>query len=168
MNFPSELHSTALSHNDVKSKLDVGSASISNKFLSTQPPEDPPTYNTHRTQGFVDRNPTTLTGLHDLLGQPYLMATICTSSPPAHVHSENGRIGAVSSARRNAKTIERQRRREMKALFSALRSLLPDENLRVFFSLMMSSVFSIRHQQYSLLFMFYGKLDLILCRANVQ
>eukprot|EP00253_Pinus_taeda_P007565 PITA_07565 len=130
MNVPSELHSTSLSCNDVKRKLDVGSASSSNKFVSTQLPEYPQTYNTLHGHGFVDRNPATPTGLHDLLDHPYLMATSCTSSLPAHVQPGNRLTGAVPSAKRNAKTIERQRRREMKTLFSTLRSLLPDENLR--------------------------------------
>lgn len=77
-------------------------------------------------QGFDERNPATPTGFHDLLSHPSSMATIFTSS----VQSKNRLTGAGPSEKRNAKMIERQRRREMKTLFSTLRSLLPDENLR--------------------------------------
>lgn len=84
----------------------------------------------HVPQGFVDRNPATPTGHHNLLSNPYSMATICTSSLPGHGQSRNRLTGAVPSGKPNAKIIERKRRREMKTLFSALRSFLPDENLR--------------------------------------
>jgi len=64
------------------------------------------------------------------LSDPPLMLAFCNSSPPTDGQSWNRLPGSVTADKRNHKMIERQRRKEMKVLFSRLRSLLPDENLQ--------------------------------------
>nr|UFA45746.1 bHLH52 [Pinus massoniana] len=58
------------------------------------------------------------------------MQTFCNSSPAADGQSWNRLPSSITADKRNHKMIERQRRKEMKVLFSQLRSLLPEENLR--------------------------------------
>jgi len=109
-------------------KFGVESVSSSNPFLSTQPVEDPPTSDTHHASicNFVDScNSGTLAG-HPGLSNPVLMATFCNSSRPNDGQSQ----GAVPADKRKHKMIERKRRKDMNALMSILRSLLPDESLR--------------------------------------
>jgi len=135
MSIPSGFHSIFLScNNGINMFVDADSVSGYNPFLSTQPLEDPPSYNTHHAprSNFVNIcNSGTPIDHHDLLNHPSLMRTICDSSRPTHRRSSHSvtRI-APTQKRWNHNMIEKQRRKDMKTLFSRLRSLLPEENLR--------------------------------------
>lgn len=117
------------SYNDV-AKFDVGSVSSNpNPCIPAQDPF-PSSYNIdHFAHGF------NLFGTHDsetLAGfSNPLMQTFCNSSSPTDSLCWNRLAGSVTEDKRNHKMIERQRRKEMKVLFSQLRSLLPEHNLRV-------------------------------------
>jgi len=133
MSVPSCLVDSIFLSCDVIREFDVESVLSSNPFLSTEAVEDPPPYNTHDASicNFVDScNSGTLAG-HPGLSNPVLMATFCNSSRPNDGQSQ----GAVPADKRKHKMIERKRRKDMNALMSILRSLLPDESLRVCFSL---------------------------------
>jgi len=130
MSIPSWLHSPFFSYNDVTNAFDVESVSSnSNPFLPTQDPFLS-SYNTnhqaHRFNLFDSSNSETPASL----SSPRLMQTFCNSSPPTDGQFCNRLPGSVTADKRNHKMIERQRRKEMKVLFSRLISLLPEENLR--------------------------------------
>lgn len=132
MSIPPSLHSPFFSYNDVANKFDVGS--VSSNFNPCLPAQDlfPSSYDTdhfaHRFNLFGSYDSETLETLAGFSNT--LMPTFCNSSSPTDSLSWNRSAGSVTEDKRNHKMIERQRRKEMKVLFSRLRSLLPEENLR--------------------------------------
>eukprot|EP00253_Pinus_taeda_P017551 PITA_17551 len=113
MSIPSCLDSQFLSCSDVIENFKGRSVLSSNPFLLTQPVEYPPTHDTDHPSicNFVD---------------------VCNSATPAG-HSRRNHTqsqGSYPSDKREHKMTERQRRKDMNALMSILRFLLPEENLQ--------------------------------------
>ena len=127
MSIPSWLDSEFLSINNAIKSLD--GVLSSNPFLSIQPVEAPLVYNTHHSS-VSSCNSGTLSG-HPCHSNPVLMATFCNSNNPNDGQSQ----GVVPDEKKKHKMIERQRRKDMNALLSILRSLIPAENLQVCVSL---------------------------------
>jgi len=130
MSIPSSLHSPFLSCNEVVNNFDFESVSSNfNPFVST---EDPflSSYNSYHDVNIFNFVHSCNSGSPAGLSNPALMPTFCNSRTPTDGQSWNRLPGAASAEKKNHKMIEKQRRKEMKALFSALKSLLPDENLR--------------------------------------
>lgn len=120
------------SYNDVANKFNVGSVSSNpNPCIPAQDPF-PSSYNSdhfaHRFNLFTTYDSETLETLVGFSNP--LMQTICNSSSPSDSLSWNRLAGSVREDKRNHKMIERQRRKEMKMLFSQLRSLLPEHDLQ--------------------------------------
>jgi len=120
------------SYNDVANKFDVGSVSSNpNPCIPAQDPF-PSSYNidhfAHRFNLFGTYDSETLETLAGFSNP--LMQTFCNSSSPTDSLCWNRLAGSVTEDKRNHKMIERQRRKEMKVLFSQLGSLLPEHNLR--------------------------------------
>lgn len=135
MSISSGFQSVFLPCNDGMSMfVNADSLSSSNPFLIAQPLEDPPTYNTHHAQRsnlVINCNSGSPFHHQDLLDRPSLMRTACNSSFPTHGRSGRSLTRtAPTDKRSNHKLIEKQRRKDMKTLFSRLRSLLPEESLR--------------------------------------
>lgn len=129
MSIPPALHSPVFYYSDAARTLHIESVSGTSKpFVPTQEPLLS-IYNTddhvHRFSLFDSYDSETL----DRLSNPQ-MQTFCNSSSPTDGQSWNGLRSSVTTDKRNHKMIERQRRKEMKVLFSQLRSVLPEENLR--------------------------------------
>eukprot|EP00253_Pinus_taeda_P014654 PITA_14654 len=132
MSIPPLLESEFFSCDDAIKELNVESVLHSNPFLSTEPVQDPLTYNPHvpTIRNFVDYcNSGTLAASLDH-SNPVLMATFCNTSRPNDGQSQNTLPGAIPADNIKHKMIEKQRRKDMNALLSTLKSLIPDENLR--------------------------------------
>eukprot|EP00253_Pinus_taeda_P023660 PITA_23660 len=128
MNIHSCLDSQFLSCNDVIENFNAQSVLSSNPFLSTQPIEYPPTHDTHHPSicDFVDVCNSATPAGHSGLSNPVLKATFCGFSRRNHSQSQR----SDPSDKREHKMTERQRRKDMSALMSILRSLLPEGNLQ--------------------------------------
>lgn len=123
MSDPSWLHSPFFPYNDDGNKFDVESVSSnSNPFLSIYNADN----HGHGFNSSESHKSETLA----VLSNPPLLQTICNSSPPSDGQACTRLPGSVPADKNNHKMIERQRRKEMKVLFSQLRSLLPEENIR--------------------------------------
>eukprot|EP00253_Pinus_taeda_P029112 PITA_29112 len=127
MSIPSWLESEFLTCNDVIKDFDVESVLSYSPFPSAQPIEDPPTYTTHHDTicNFVDNCNSGCVAGCSPYSKPILTATFCNSGG-----SNDGRSRTIPTEKRKQKLIEKQRRKDMNALLSVLKSLLPDENLR--------------------------------------
>lgn len=141
------MHSEFAYCDDVMDKFHVESLSSAiNPFLLPQGQqlEDPPTYDTHHasmcnlvsTCNFETLASTcnSETLASNTLSHPPLMATFRDSSQPNDDQAWSRSPRSAPVDKRYRKMIERQRRKDMNALFAKLRSLLPHGNLRVCFS----------------------------------
>lgn len=130
MSTPSGWNSSFFSCDDVTNNFDVESiANISNSFPSTQDPvlwSHNIDHDAHIFNFDDSCNSGTLAGPSNAPAIP----TFCNSSIPTDGQSWTKLPGPVPADKRGHKITEKQRRKEMKALFSALRSLLPNENIR--------------------------------------
>eukprot|EP00253_Pinus_taeda_P006811 PITA_06811 len=128
MSIPSYLDSQFLSCSDVIENFNGQSVLSSNPFLSTKPVEYPPTHDTDHPSicNFVDVCNFATPAGHSGLSNPVLEVTFCSSSRRNHSQSQ----GSDPSDKREHKMAERQRRKDMNALMSILRSLLPEGNLQ--------------------------------------
>lgn len=129
MSIPSSFHPPVFSFSDVVSTFDIESVSgSSNPFLPTQDPfllsynRDDRVEKFSLFDTYIRETPARLSNTQT--------QTFCNSSPPTNGQILNRLPGSVTTGKRNRKMIERGRRKEMKFLFSQLRSLLPEENLR--------------------------------------
>eukprot|EP00253_Pinus_taeda_P010458 PITA_10458 len=123
MNSPSWLHSPFFCYNDDGNKFDVESiSSNSNPFL--------PIYNSDHHAHRFNSSESHKSETPSVLSNPPLLRTVCNSSPPSDGQACTRLPGSVPADKNKHKMIERQRRKEMKVLFSRLRSVLPEENIR--------------------------------------
>lgn len=109
--------------------------SRSNLLQSTEPLADPPSYNNLHAQSsnFINsclfETPVDYQDHSDM--NPSLMRAFCNSDLAIHGPSRDTLSHTAPTDKRwNHRLIEKQRRKEMKTLFSRLRALLPEENLR--------------------------------------
>lgn len=133
-------------NNGINMSVDViEGVSRSSPLQST---EDPPSYNNHHAQSsnFISccifETPV---DYQDHSDNPCLMSAFCNSGLAIHgPYRDTVSQTAPTDKRWNHSLIEKQRRKEMKTLFSRLRALLPEENLRVRFLHLVSRVFCFR------------------------
>lgn len=123
MSDTSWLHSPFFSYSDDENKFNVESVSSnSNPFLSIYNAD----YHAHRFNPSESHKSETPT----VLWNPPLLQTICNSNPLNDGQAWTRLPGSFAADKNSHKMVERQRRKEMKELFSRLRSLLPEENIR--------------------------------------
>eukprot|EP00253_Pinus_taeda_P006569 PITA_06569 len=136
MSIPSGFRPTFLSCNDgLNMSVDVTEGvSRSGLLQSTEPLEDPPSYNNHHSQSsnFISSCIfETPINYQDHSHNPCLMRAFCNSGFAIHgPYRDTLPHTAPTDKKWNHRLIEKQRRKEMKTLFSRLRALLPEESIR--------------------------------------
>lgn len=135
MSIPSGFQPILSCNDGINMSVDVtDGVSRSSLFQSTEPLEDPPSYNDLHAQssnfisGCIFEIPV---DYHDHSDNPCLMTAFCNSGLAIHGNYRDTVSQTASTDKRwNHSLIEKHRRKEMKTLFSRLRALLPEENLR--------------------------------------
>eukprot|EP00253_Pinus_taeda_P017027 PITA_17027 len=127
MSISSWLNSPFYSYNSVANKFDI--ESVSGNSDPCLPTQDPflSSHNTDHSGHIFNLFDSYDSETPAIPSNP-LMRTFCNSSSATNSQSCNRLPGTVMAVQRNHKVIERQRRKEMKMLFSRLRSLLPEKD----------------------------------------
>nr|UFA45741.1 bHLH46 [Pinus massoniana] len=133
MSIPSGFQAIFLSCNDgINMSVDVTEGVSRSSLL--QSTEDPQSYNNHHAQSsnFISSCIfETPVDYQDHSDNPCLMSAFCNSGLAINgPYRDTVSQTAPTDKRWNHSLIEKQRRKEMKTLFSRLRALLPEENLR--------------------------------------
>jgi len=149
MSISSWLNSPFYSYNVVANKFDI--ESVSSNSDPCLPTQDPflASYNTDHSAHIFNLFDSYDSETPAVPSNP-LMRTFCNSSSATNSQSCNRLPGTVMAVKRNHKVIERQRRNELKMLFSRLRSLLPEKGKRTVSEQVLESLNYIRHLQQKL------------------